>query len=471
MKQINGLLFLLIFWTGVLQAQNTCREELDRLISSDPLLKISEVGIVVHDLTTGKELYSYQADKLYRPASIEKVVTAVTALKLLGEDYLFQTRLSYEGVIEKGVLQGNLCVTGGFDPEFMELDMDFLVRAVKNAGIETVSGQLVGDVTLMDSLYWGAGWSWDDTPESFQPYLSPLMLNRGCVDIKVTPATKGQAGNVKITPESDYYQVDNRSVSLHPDAGRLKITRDWLTNGNTIKISGCVSSARGRTLNLYDSKRFFMETFRYKLEKEGISVAKDSISFRGVTAQAHALYSCRRPLDIVMKRALKESDNLSAEALFRQLGRVGGKDTLHVSFETCQKVVGDFMQHSLGYDPKNYQIVDGSGVSLYNYVSPRLILAYLNYAYRHPALFRIFYDCLPVAGVDGTLRGRMRKGKAFRNVRAKTGTVTGICSLAGYLTSVNGHKISFVIINQNVLKARPARMFQDKVCELLVNMN
>lgn len=131
MKQINGLLFLLIFWTGVLQAQNTCREELDRLISSDPLLKISEVGIVVHDLTTGKELYSYQADKLYRPASIEKVVTAVTALKLLGEDYQFQTRLSYEGVIEKGVLQGNLCVTGGFDPEFMELDMDFLVRAVK----------------------------------------------------------------------------------------------------------------------------------------------------------------------------------------------------------------------------------------------------------------------------------------------------------------------------------------------------
>lgn len=116
---------------GVLQAQNACREELDRLISSDPLLKTSEVGIVVHDLTTGKELYSYQADKLYRPASIEKVVTAVTALKLLGEDYQFQTRLSYEGVIEKGVLKGNLCVTGGFDPEFMELDMDFLVRAVK----------------------------------------------------------------------------------------------------------------------------------------------------------------------------------------------------------------------------------------------------------------------------------------------------------------------------------------------------
>ena len=171
-----------------------------------------------------------------------------------------------------------------------------------------------------------------------------------------------------------------------------------------------------------------------------------------------------------MKRALKESDNLSAEALFRQLGRKNGHVS-HLSFEDCQRVVERFMRHSLGYDPENYRIVDGSGVSLYNYVSPRLILAYLNYAYRHPDVFRLFYDCLPVAGVDGTLRGRMRSGKAFRNVRAKTGTVTGISSLAGYLTSVNGHKVSFVIINQNVLKARQARDLQDKICELLIRMN
>lgn len=469
MRRIKGLLFCLFLLAGVLQAQNVCTEELTQLISSDPLLKTSEVGVVVYDLTAGKELYSYQADKLYRPASIEKVVTAVTALKLLGNDFQFQTKLSYDGSIEKGVLNGNLYVTGGFDPEFMELDMDFLVRAVKHAGIQAISGRLVGDVSLMDSIYWGAGWSWDDTPESFQPYLSPLMLNRGCVDIKITPASKGKAGNVNVTPVSDYYRVTNRSVSLCPEAGRLKITRNWLTNGNTIDISGCVSSVRKKTLNLYDSKRFFMETFCYKLNKEGVSITKDSVTFCNVPQKTHWLYTCRRPLDIVVKRALKESDNLSAEALFRQLGL--REDTLQVSFEMCRKVVYDFMQHVLGYNPKDYQIVDGSGVSLYNYVSPRLILAYLNYAYRHPGIFRTFYESLPVAGVDGTLRGRMQRGKTYRNVRAKTGTVTGISSLAGYLTAVNGHKISFVIINQNVLKARSARLFQDKVCELLAKMN
>lgn len=100
--------------------------------------------------------------------------------------------------------------------------MDFLVRAVKEAGIQAISGKLVGDVSLMDSIYWGEGWSWDDTPEAFQPYLSPLMLNRGCVDIKVSPAAKGKAGTVEITPESDYYQLNNRSISLHPEAGKLK---------------------------------------------------------------------------------------------------------------------------------------------------------------------------------------------------------------------------------------------------------
>lgn len=171
MKRINGVLFFLFLWAGFLHAQTLLTDELNKLISTDPLLKTSEVGIVVHDLTAGKELYSYQADKLYRPASIEKVVTAVTALDVLGKDFQFQTTLSYDGVVEKGILKGNLYVKGGFDPEFMELDMDFLVRAVKEAGIQAISGKLVGDVSLMDSIYWGEGWSWDDTPEAFQHYL------------------------------------------------------------------------------------------------------------------------------------------------------------------------------------------------------------------------------------------------------------------------------------------------------------
>ena len=125
------------------------------------------------------------------------------------------------------------------------------------------------------------------------------------------------------------------------------------------------------------------------------------------------------------------------------------------------------MKEALGFNPEHYKIVDGSGVSLYNYVSPRLLLEYLKYAYYHREVFLPFYESLPIAGIDGTLKYRMKKTSAYRNVRAKTGSVTGVSSLAGYAKAANGHQLAFVIINQNVMKLRKAREFQDKICMIL----
>lgn len=125
------------------------------------------------------------------------------------------------------------------------------------------------------------------------------------------------------------------------------------------------------------------------------------------------------------------------------------------------------MKTVLGFNPDNYKIVDGSGVSLYNYISPRLLLEYLKYAYYHRDIFLPLYDVLPIAGVDGTLQYRMKQTKARGNVRAKTGSVTGVSSLAGYVKGADGHQLAFVIINQNVLKLSRARVFQDKVCDIL----
>ena len=465
------ILTVLCGWIcAVASAYNGLAGQLDSLIRSSSFLKTSEVGVVVYDLTDNKELYNYQGEKLYRPASIEKVITAVTALGILGNDYQFQTRLAYSGTLKEGELDGNLYVVGGLDPEFMEKDLERLADAVKEAGITSLKGKLVGDVSLLDSIYWGTGWAWDDTPEPFQPYISPLMLNRGCMSVTVTPSAKGDTGTVKIFPESDFYQIDNRSVSYQPSEGVLSINRNWLENGNIIRITGSVSSPRGRTINVFDPKSFFMETFRYQLGRKGVAVDRDSIGYGETPEDARIIYTFRRPMEWVLRRALKKSDNLSAEALFRHLGIRNGKTTSHLSFEDSQQVINRFMRQSVGHTPGDYKIVDGSGVSMYNYVSPKLILAYLNYAYRHPEIFRPFYDGLPIAGVDGTLRYRMSRGKTFRNVHAKTGTVTGISSLAGYVTASNGHWLSFVIINQNVLKARKARVFQDGVCKILSEM-
>ena len=137
-----------------------------------------------------------------------------------------------------------------------------------------------------------------------------------------------------------------------------------------------------------------------------------------------------------------------------------------ISSEDGTKAIQAFMKQALGFNPNHYKIVDGSGVSLYNYVSPRLLLEYLKYAYYHRDIFLPFYDSLPIAGIDGTLKHRMKKTPAYRNVRAKTGSVTGVSSLAGYAQAKNGHQLAFVIINQNVMKLNQARNFQDKLCSI-----
>ena len=466
MKKLFLLLGLIIS-SHILYAQSLA-QRLDSLLNN-PLLKTSEVGITVFDLTEGKSLYRYQDENLYRPASTEKVITSVTALAQLGTTYTMDTQLQYTGTIENDTLKGNLYLIGGFDPEFMEADLDSLVDAVAQSGIRYISDTLVADVSMMDSIYWGPGWSWDDVPNSFQPYLSPLMLNRGCVDVTVTPTIKDSLPQITCSPTSDYYQVSNQAISRNPMVSKLKITRNWLHGGNQIQVSGNVSQTTTETLSIYDSKAFFFHTFTSRLKERGITISATAYADCPIpndSLTVTPLYVHRRPISQVLKQALKESDNLCAEAMFHHLAK---QYAFHnrVSFEDGTDAINDFMKKNLGFNPEHYRIADGSGVSLYNYVSPRLLLEYLKYAYYHPDIFHPFYESLPIAGIDGTLQYRMKKTPAYRKVHAKTGSVTGVSSLAGYAKAANGHQLAFVIINQNVMKLRQARAFQDRICQLL----
>ena len=134
-------------------------QRLDSLLLNDLMLNTSELGISVFDLTTGEQLFRYQDEKLYRPASTEKVVTSVSALATLGTEYTMDTRLQYTGKIENDTLKGNLYLIGGFDPELMDEDLDSLVDVIAQAGIRYITDTLAADVSMMDSVYWGNGWS------------------------------------------------------------------------------------------------------------------------------------------------------------------------------------------------------------------------------------------------------------------------------------------------------------------------
>ena len=162
---------------------------------------------------------------------------------------------------------------------------------------------------------------------------------------------------------------------------------------------------------------------------------------------------------------LKESDNLKAESLFTQLAVASGaKDWERKVSASCVNV----LIQALGLNPSDYTVADGSGLSLYNYVSPKLLVELLKYAWNNPRIRPYLYEGLPVAGIDGTLEKRFVDTPAFNNLRAKTGTVSAVSSLSGYCRSNStGHDLCFSIINQGVRKTSYGRKFQDKVCTLL----
>lgn len=429
----------------------------------------SNVAIAVYDLTAGKPLYNYQADKLSRPASTMKLLTTITALSRPEADEPFRTEVWYKGVIERDTLRGDLYVKGGYDPEFDDEALDSLVNAVAQLPFSVIQGRVYGDVSMKDSLYWGSGWAWDDTPYSYQPYLSPLMLNKGVVSVTATAGTAGDTARLACTPASSYYTLTNGTKTRTPSAGRFRVSRNWLTNGNDIIVTGNVDGRRSGTVNIYSSQDFFMHTFVERLQARGICCPSPAYSFAEFLPDSLSVLVTAYETSVqdVVKEIMKESDNLNAEALLCRLGaqstgkkRISADDGL----SAIRKLI-----KQLGHNPDRYNLADGCGLSNYNYISPELLVSFLRHAYSRTDVFRKLYKALPIGGVDGTLEYRMKKGTpSHRNVHAKTGSFTAINCLAGYLKAANGHEIAFAIMNQNVLSGREARAFQDAVCDEVI---
>ncbi|MBP3567194.1 MAG: D-alanyl-D-alanine carboxypeptidase/D-alanyl-D-alanine-endopeptidase [Paraprevotella sp.] len=353
------------------------------LLLNDELFTTSQLGLCVYDLTADTALFVHNARQRMRPASTEKILTAITALSELGSDYRFFTRLYVSGEVRGNTLHGDVYVKGGFDPTFGKSDLQQFTTALSSRGIKSVKGALCADVSMKDTLKWGMGWCWDDD----NPTLTPL---------------------------------------------------------------------------LYLGRDVFMDRMRTMARERGITFSTTKVA--DCPSDAVLLKACSTPLSKVLERMMKESDNLYAEAVFYALAAKAGKPyaTRKDALYLIEKQIS-----AMGFDPEKYSVADGSGLSLYNYLTPELETALLRYAYTHRHVYEPFYESLPIAGVDGTLKKRMKDTPAHYNVRAKTGTLTGVYSLAGYATAANGHHLAFCIINQGVESGRIAREFQDKVCVLL----
>ena len=366
-------------WTGRMQRQ------LDSLTSL-PLFETTQVGLYVRDLTTGRDIYRLNHRQRMRPASNQKVVTAVAALHYLGEKYTYRTQMMLTGQVQDSVLWGDIHIVGGMDPLLSQGEVLHMVNALHEAGIDSLAGNIKLDLSFKDSDEMGWGWCWDDdnTP------LCPLMVDK-----------------------------------------KDKFVTELLTDFQTVGIRG-----------------------QYV----------DRLQKAECPATARLFCEITHTVDQALTRMMKRSDNYFAESMFYLLASQGGKKG--VTRKDAAERINSLIR-TVGLNPANYQIADGSGLSLYNYISPELLVRILEYAWQTERIRQSLYSSLPIAGVDGTLEKRMRKTAAQGNVHAKTGTVTGISSLSGYATSPEGHILVFSIINQGISTAQIGRDWQDKVCEIL----
>lgn len=214
---------------------------------------------------------------------------------------------------------------------------------------------------------------------------------------------------------------------------------------------------------LIGRKDNFTERFAQALRKAGITVDVQ-LSEGRLPAGATYIVACVHNVGNVLPKMMKDSDNLYAESLFYQLAATSGARP--ASAKHARQVVVKLIE-KLGLPSSAYHIADGSGLSLYNYLSPELEVALLRYAWSKESIRKPLYVSLPIAGRDGTLSKRMKRTVAEGNVHAKTGTLKGVTTLAGYCTAANGHMLCFAIMNQGVLKTSNGRDFQDRLCVLM----
>ena len=470
MKKLFGsFCFLIAFSISSFAQNSSVQYKIDTLLAND-FFKKASISVDIYDLTDQKTIYQHNNKLLLHPASNMKVVTTTAALNYLGPDYEFETKFYYSGTIADSILNGDLYVVGGCDPDFTSTDLTEAVKKIKALGINKVTGNIYGDVSALDNWYWGEGWMWDDDPSTDFPYMSALNINSNAVVVNVSPLSDGST-SITLSPQSSYFKITNKCKSDDKKGNHVSVTRDWVNRTNEIIINGSIAPDAKKTskdINVYQSQYYFLTLFKEELEKQ-------NIKFNGLTAvkdlasNAVLVNSAKRKFGEVIINLNKTSDNLSAEMTLRALALKNfGKPA---SAENGLKMI-DSLLITCGLKPREYRMVDGSGVSHYNLVSAEMLLTLLKYFYNtKPELYKVLYNSFPNAGVDGSLRERMKNSAAENNVHAKTGTLSGVSCLSGYVTTKSNHTIAFSILVQNYIGSKSnASKFEDEICKLLANI-
>jgi D-alanyl-D-alanine carboxypeptidase/D-alanyl-D-alanine-endopeptidase (penicillin-binding protein 4) len=430
-------------------------------ILADTALAHGYWGVVVRSLKSNETLYALNPRKLMLPASNMKIVTLAAAAERLGWNYTYDTWVFGTGPIANGVgvLNGDLLVVGSGDPSIGTIDgMADRVFAnwaerLKSAGIRTITGRVIGDDNAFDDDELGFGWSWDDLQDDYAAGISGLQFNENMARVTVGPGpAAGSSAAVSIAPSYTGLTIDSDVTTVAAGAAASVSVRR-LPGRSTLVLRGAVALGEApRVLNasVDNPTLFFVNTLRAALIASGIDVRGPAVDVDDLpSAPPHPstppliAYSSPR-LSVLAMRLMKISQNQYAETFLKTMGAALGTPTAAAGRAAVQTTLQGW-----GVQPADLIQRDGSGLSRYDYVTPGALATILAHIDRDDRLRGPFEASLPIAGRDGGLVNRMKGTPAEGNARAKTGSMTSVRGLSGYVTTADGEPLVFSILANN----------------------
>lgn len=441
-------------------------------------------GVKVLYPETGEVIYERNASKVFMPASNMKMYSTAAAICLLGPQYRYATDFVTNGSISDGELKGDLIIKGSGDPTWYKRFYDgnydsVMVRFVDSLraqGIERIDGNIIGDDNVFDDNVYGNGWEFDDEPYYYCAQLSGLSFNENYIDFSIMPdsANLGQPVIIEPLPMTKYMQIKNNLITVDSDTStKWDYGKERGTNNGWFEGQYRIQSGESeKTIAVENPTLFTVFALKEYLNAAGIAVKgdpidgddlKDSINYDETTT-LFTYYS--HPMSDIITKVNRPSQNFIAETLQKTIGKEFGKEGSSREGIKVQMKLFD----SLGVDTENLVLKDGSGLSRHNLIAPNHTASLLQMMWDHP--YRSYYiESFPLSGWNGTIGRRMGNSDAYKNVRAKTGTVEFVSSLSGYTWTKSGEPIIFSIMaNHFTIPTSKVRNMQNKVCEILSEM-
>lgn len=443
-------------------------------ILTSPPLSEAEVGVSVVRLADGKSVFSHEANRFFVPASNQKLLLSAAALGLLGSDFRFRTLVLSDAVPDgSGAIHGNLYLKGYGDPTFARSDFATFVAAMRKDGIGLITGDLVGDDSFFCGSPFGSGWLVEDLDKAYAAPASALCLEGNLLRVTVSPGARaGAKAKFQIEPASPLVSITNDCLTVK------KGTRSWTSlsrlEGNSLRLSGRISAGHAPIVHVTtarDASLLTASVFAEMLKAGGIKL--DGKVRLGTVPEGTLLLGTdwSPALSQILGGMNRDSDNQCAEQILRALGaRVySAGDEEHGA-----QAVSSYLASLLPGSPLPV-IHDGSGLSPQNSMAPEFLAALLA-RLPHLPYWEAFVMSLPVAGVDGTLKRRLKGTPAEGKICGKTGTLTGVRALSGYVVrprspqvmGSEGAVLSFaILVNGFSCPVSAIVQAEDKICGVM----